>query len=279
MGLKIIALTGFTVQDLEILIATMDRVDLGFLESMFSMPVSQIPLSLLVVNQSNTTTLKSVYPNIKVVNSDTYGLSKSRNIGLRESSKPLLLITDDDVVFKPNFASNVVVYFNNYPTAQVVLHKVIEGTVMRTYPEIGRITDRDGLSGVGSIEISLKRNCLDLFELEFDEHLGLGTNLPLAEETLFIYQLFDKGAILHQSDATITTHEHISSGKRFIEEGVVEARAVLNHLVGKWPDWLWSLKYALWLSKNGYMNLVEAPTIMRRARRGISSYRQSKRLQ
>ena len=69
----------YQVSDIEILIANMNRDDLGFLEVMFS-KTDVTKYNILIINQ--TTTEKQLHTTsrtIKVINVLEKGLSKSRN--------------------------------------------------------------------------------------------------------------------------------------------------------------------------------------------------------
>ena len=99
--------------DIQILIATMNRTDFDFLDAMFVFSDFS-DFDLLVINQtSQDKQLVSNLENVKVVNSLNKGLSKSRNLAIELATKPLLIFTDDDVVFQPGFESHILKAFNS----------------------------------------------------------------------------------------------------------------------------------------------------------------------
>ena len=91
----------YQVSDIEILIATMNRDNLAFLEVMFS-KTDVTKYNILIINQ--TTTEKQLHTTshtINVINVLDKGLSKSRNLALQHATKKLVVFTDDDVVLVP----------------------------------------------------------------------------------------------------------------------------------------------------------------------------------
>ena len=88
-------------ETLEILISTMHKESLTFLEQMFPEGKYQA-YTILIVNQTtNEKQLQSHFPNIRVINSLETGLPQSRNLALKNAIGDICLIADDDVKYKP----------------------------------------------------------------------------------------------------------------------------------------------------------------------------------
>ena len=81
----------------------MNRDNLDFLIPMFP-SANFADFTILIVNQTTEKKLmNSDFPNLKVINSFEKGLSKSRNLALKNATKKILLIADDDVIYLPDF--------------------------------------------------------------------------------------------------------------------------------------------------------------------------------
>ena len=95
----------FKKEDVEIVIATMNRNSLDFLIPMF--PFCHFSeFSILIINQTEENNLlTSEFPSVRVINSFERGLSKSRNLGLENAKGNIILISDDDEIFKKDFDS------------------------------------------------------------------------------------------------------------------------------------------------------------------------------
>jgi len=89
----------YTNETVEIIVATMNRDSLDFLIPMFPF-ASLADFSILIINQTHANAiLTSDFSNIKVINSFEKGLSKSRNLGLKNAQGEILILADDDEVF------------------------------------------------------------------------------------------------------------------------------------------------------------------------------------
>jgi len=98
----------YTASDLEIGIATMNRENLDFLKAMFKQPVDEIPYQILIVNQSKKHQLTSDFPNIKVINDVNFGLSRSRNLAIENTTAKILWFLDDDCEVLENAVHHIV---------------------------------------------------------------------------------------------------------------------------------------------------------------------------
>lgn len=206
----------FTKADVEILLSTMNRQSLDFLEPMF--PFAHFSrFNILIVNQTEETKLlSSGYPNIRVVNSFERGLSKSRNLLLENASKKIGLITDDDVVFMEGFDEKVANGYNFFPNAMVLTFKAhtFEGMPIRKYPEkpVANINALWRL-GISSIEMALNIARVKESGVKFDVRFGLGSSFPLGEEPIFVNELHETGGQISHYPEVIVTHKAVIDSK------------------------------------------------------------------
>jgi glycosyltransferase involved in cell wall biosynthesis len=125
----------FVENDIEILVATMNRTDLDFLSKMF--PFKHFSnYNILIVNQSKTNVLSSDYPSIRVINTYDFGLSKSRNLALQNAVGKILIIADDDIIYQIDFAEKTIVAHNKLDQATVINFCAINknGSYLKKYP-------------------------------------------------------------------------------------------------------------------------------------------------
>ncbi|WP_063650747.1 glycosyltransferase [Aliivibrio fischeri] len=141
--------------------------------------------SVIIINQGTKLTLDS-NDNMTVVNTETRGLSISRNIGLSYcSSGDICILTDNDVCFYSGFdteiknsflstKSDIITFkvndINNEPFKKKYYNKTFHHNEM-------------SIMKVSSIEIALRIDDSIIF---FDERFGLGGNIPIGEENIFL---------------------------------------------------------------------------------------------
>ena len=109
---------------LEVLIATMNRTSLSFIEKMF--PHNKLEnLSLLIINQTKLGhECVSNFENIRVINTYETGLSKSRNLAIKNAIGDICLIADDDVEYVKDFDEIVKEAYHHFKHASIILFKI-----------------------------------------------------------------------------------------------------------------------------------------------------------
>lgn len=206
--------TPFKKEDLEIIIATMNRNSLDFLIPMF--PFCHFStFSILIINQTQENNLLiSDFSSVRVINSFEKGLSKSRNLGLKNAAGKIVLIADDDEVFKKDFDSIITNSYNAYPEATGISFSIEkpDGTSLKKYTAIPKVYPNQlDLFNIISIEISLNKALFDLLNLNFDEDFGLGSRFVMGEEAIFLSDIKNKNGQFVIVPKVIAIHPEIST--------------------------------------------------------------------
>jgi glycosyltransferase involved in cell wall biosynthesis len=178
--------------------------------------------SILVINQSiDNRELASQFESIKVINSSETGLSKSRNLGLKNATKPLIILTDDDVVFADNFADTIISSFNGNPENDVLKFQVqtIEKHFFKNYNHnfIKKLSLLELLNTM-SIELVFQKRVLIENNVFYDEKFGLGATFGLGEENTLLLDLKKAKAIIGYIPEVICYHEELNSSKSMDKE-------------------------------------------------------------
>lgn len=206
--------TAFKKEDLEIVLATMNRNSLDFLIPMF--PFSDFSnFSILIVNQTQENNfLISEFPSVRVINSFEKGLSKSRNLGLKNARGKILLIADGDVVFKNDFDSIIIDTYNKFPSATGInfYAEKPDGTLFkRSLSKTKEKISQLELFNILSIEMTFNNEILAKLELQFDENFGLGSRFKMGEEAIFLSDVQSKNQQLIIEPQAIVIHPHMST--------------------------------------------------------------------
>lgn len=187
-------------------------------------------IEILVVSQGEEQTTKSEVHGIKVIKSDSIGLSKSRNIAIDMARTPWIWFQDDD--FNPSIEKlpPLIDHLQNVKS-NAVLVKVgaqeNKGKYFKDYSRLSRLNILNVFK-VSSIEIVAQTSFIREMNVRFNEKLGLGTDMPSCEENLFIYQLLRKSHGSNPIDyyheilcfhTTIIESRNIDHQKRFVARG------------------------------------------------------------
>lgn len=203
--------------DIQILIATMNRTDFDFLKAMFVFSDFSM-FNLLIINQTSfDKQLKSDFENIKVINSLDKGLSKSRNLAIDNASQPLLILTDDDVVFQSGFELHVLKAFNTDDNHDGFRFEFLNGTgnFAKKYPKhFEEKLSQIEILNTSSVELVFKRESIQRVSLKFDENFGLGTTFSMGEEAIFISDAIKKGLKIGFVPHVLVAHAHLSTSQK-----------------------------------------------------------------
>ena len=242
----------FKNQDLEILVSTMNRNSLDFLIPMF--PFCHFSdFSILIINQTQENILLvSEFSNVRVINSFEKGLSRSRNLALKNAKGKIVLIADDDVVYKKDFDDKIVQAYNQFGNKAVISFSIEKpnGLLFKKYlPNAKMNLSLMELFNVLSIEISINKSVLDKFGVTFDENFGLGSRFEMGEEAVFLSDVKNQNQRIAFVPNVIAVHSEISSNdkfnfvQRYYIQGAFLSRLInVNYFVGLGTKLFFDLK-------------------------------------
>lgn len=229
----------YSVDDIEILVSTINQKSLAFLFKMFPNETWK-RISILIVNQTRTDQLVSNYHNIKIINSREIGLSNSRNVALKNASKEILLIADDDIVYKENFIESILEGFNSVSADVICFQYEIYGKPAKNY--LSRISNDVNwlrLLNTSSVEVALKKE-LVYNTFYFDDKFGKNAPFLMGEEIVFLSDLKNNKYKIGYFPQLILSHNHLTTGfKTPIEQIYYSSGAIFYRIFEK--------KYLLWI--------------------------------
>jgi glycosyltransferase involved in cell wall biosynthesis len=267
--------TAFKKEDVEIVLATMNRNSLDFLIQMFPFcHFSQF--SILIINQTQENNLLiSDFPSVRVINSLERGLSKSRNLGLQKAKGKIILLADDDEIFKKDFDSIISNSHCKYPDATVISFRIEkpDGGLFKKYPNntLENVSQLD-IFNVLSIEISINKAAFDELNIKFDENFGLGSHFLMGEEAIFLTDIKNKKQRIIIESKVIAIHPAISTDdklnfkQRYYVQGAFLSR-VLN------ANYFKELFLKLFFDvKQNRIKISQIPTAIRNASKGKNDF-------
>ncbi|HET8838719.1 MAG TPA: glycosyltransferase [Flavobacteriaceae bacterium] len=246
---------------LEILISTMNRTDLRFLKPMF--PNRELSeFNFLIINQTQPDRiLETNFPNIRVINSFEYGLSKSRNLALKNSIADVALIADDDVVYSPKFDKIILKAFQKYQAASLITFqmKCPNNQHQKKYIHQERkLTTLLRQPKPSSIEMAFRPDDLRKNDLYFNENFGLGAEFPSGEESLLMLEMLRKNLEIYHIPSIIVEHAGESTGSQKGSEKSIWALSGLKYLEYGNRSKLWLLKFVFSLVQKKIISLSKA---------------------
>lgn len=265
----------FSENDLEILIATKNRNNLDFLAFMF--PFEHFSkFNILIINQSNSTILISDFENVRVINVNEKGLSKSRNLAIENASKKICLIADDDVVYFQNFEKQIIAAFNQNTEASIITfnHQREGLDAPQNSSQITFNHSYKSIWNVCSIEIAFQVKDIKENTICFDENFGLGSYFKTAEEYLFLMAAINQRLRTLFYPFVIVSHPLITSGENQGSDSILFARGALFYKTKANLSYIWLLKYVFFLARNEYIDWNECVEKFKTGLSGIRKYKE-----
>lgn len=226
---------------IEFLISTMNQKDLSFLDSIFQ-NFEKNSFNAFIVNQCTNIEPKEIKTpdNIKIISLKDRGLSKSRNLLLRNTDADICVLCDDDLVYHQNCINKIIKSYNDYPDAGIITFKASNPDgldLSYSYPK--KITKHTFATAfrIKSFEITFRPEIVRKAGICFDEKFGLGTRFISCEETAFLFDSIKAGIKSYFIPEPIVTHPDISSGIDYSNHNLVLAKgAALARLFGPYKS-------------------------------------------
>lgn len=263
--------------DFEILISTMFRNDLSFLEKMF--PHEHFSnYNILIVNQTNKDNiLNTNHKNIRVINSFERGSPVSRNLAIKSATAQICLMADDDIVYQPNLKETILNAYYKNPNADIISFEAIndEGKLYTNYPQQG-IHNKKSLKKIFTWVITFKREILIKNTVFFNKHFGVGSTFKGETEYVFLRNAYDKGLKIRHVSKVIVMHPTISSGVLMGSDNAFVAKTALRQRYIGNLSYIWLVKYTLYMWAYRYIKFNQIPQKFKIGLQGISKYKSLK---
>ncbi len=165
----------------------------------------------VIVNQCNKDSEKTIeiYSRrkeklrIKIINTCERGLSRSRNMAIRNSSGDICLLCDDDEVMVDGYEKIILDAYKTNTKADVMLFDVqYEGTNKLLTVPAGKLSFRRILSA-HSVQMSFNRQKIKESGVIFDNKMGAGSGNGGGEEIKFLLDLYKKRTRIYSSNNII----------------------------------------------------------------------------
>ena len=199
---------------------------------------SNVKTDCVIVNQCDTDSYVTLQytdadgnsHNLNYISTTERGLSRSRNMAIKNSTGDICLIMDDDETLDDNYEATILNAYKQHPDADVIAFKVRNSE--KNYNALPKRLRYLGVLRVASYEISFRRDSVTAKGITFDTEMGSGTGHGGGEEVAFLYSCLNKGLIVRYVPEYISTLDPCSdsqwfkgfTSRFFLERGWATAR-------------------------------------------------------
>lgn len=189
--------------NIQVLISTMNQIDIESLVK--DMRVK----SAVVINQvtKNITLPMDIRgDSLTSFSVKERGLSKSRNMAIKNAKADICLIADDDMYYVKDYEQIVSNAYAKYPQADIITFYVDheDPTQAARIQRGGKVSLLKTMKTV-SYQISFRRESITKCDLRMDERFGTGTDLYMGEENIFLFDACRKGLKVYHVPLKIAT--------------------------------------------------------------------------
>ena len=191
---------------LEVLVTTMHQHDFSKYTQM------NLQTDAVIANQTDKNEYAELKINgctVKLISTDSTGLSRNRNIALAHVSQKsdYILFSDDDLIFDDGYEQIILKEFENYPEAEAIKFNIHDLSAtrkisMRRIERFEKATRRN-MSSSGVCGLVIRRDVLTRHNLHFHENFGPGTDNYCGEDTIFLMEMLDKKVRFYRSPIDI----------------------------------------------------------------------------
>lgn len=262
---------------IEILLSTMFKEDLGFLNPIF-IHNNIDDFDLIIVNQTTEDKLLvSDRSNIKIINSFERGSPASRNLAIQNASKDVCLMADDDIVYKPDLKNIIIKAYQSNPNAAMISFEAVDesGKLYTNYYPEG-IHNKKSLKKIYTWVITFNRKVFKENAIYFNHYFGVGSVFKGETEYVFLRNAFDKNLPMIHVAQTIVMHPDENSGRLMGSDNAVFARSALHYRFYGNLSYIWVFKYVFFLIRYNYISFSEILNKIKMGFKGISTYKKLK---
>lgn len=187
--------------------------------------------------------------NIRIFFSKERGLSKSRNMALRNLQADIIAIADDDLYYYDDFDKIVLHYYDNNPGADIVLFNI--DNYEKKYYEKSHRCGRFELSGYISMQITFTKKFISQAGIHFNELFGTGSGFfSNGEECIFLANCYSARAkIFYCANKILNRPEAESTWFNGFDVDYLKSKGAIYYAMSKWLFLPYILRFAFFKRK------------------------------
>jgi glycosyltransferase involved in cell wall biosynthesis len=194
---------------LEVLVSTMHRQNIDLVEKM------RIDTDALIINQCNNNNYtERQFDNnlVRMLSVRERGLSKSRNLAIKNSIADICVIADDDLRYNNGYENIILEAYKKYQDAAVIAFDVPS-----TNKDRPTSTLKEGKVGflksmkIASFQITFNKRYFSNDSHLFNEHFGAGSVYTSGEENIFLANVIKSKMKVYFVNKEIATVDHDES--------------------------------------------------------------------
>lgn len=199
---------------LEVLLSTMNLKN--YKENIKLVHKENITTNSLTINQITNSNIEEFNnANLKeknrIITKNEIGLSRSRNLAIKESKADICILADDDLIYEKDYDKIIKEEYQKNKNIDIICFFVESNNKTRRIKRmITSKIDKLRAMRICSFQITFRRKSIMEHKIKFDENFGAGTYFDRGEETIFLWECINKGLkvkFVNKKIATVNQQE------------------------------------------------------------------------
>lgn len=232
---------------IEILLSCMHQKDASIIQR------THVQSDILIINQCDID-MESKFSFIdargnqcesRMIYTSERGLSRSRNMAIREAKGDICLICDDDELLIDGYVDVIAKAFVKYPETDVITFAL--NYPPKIFPTVEKKVGYIRAMKTNSLQIAFRRRSIVENHISFDVTMGSGSGNGCGEEVRFLFDCLKKGLNIRYVPQVIASVKQEGSkwfdgytNVYFLNKGYSNRK-----LLGLLGAWLYSIEYAI----------------------------------
>lgn len=220
---------------------------------------------------------KTAFGRARLFSTCQRGLTRSRNMAIREARADVCLLGDDDEIFVPEYEQLILQAYHSLSRADVIVFKMQNRPP--SFPDRIQRLRFPKTMRVSSWQISFRRESILRAGLSFDEQLGAGSGNGAEEELKFLLDCQRAGLRIYYVPSVIASVAQSDSTwfHGFTETFFENRGATTRYILGRPLASLYALYY-VWRKKALYSEDISPREALKATFRGIRQNRIGKQI-
>ncbi|QUO31260.1 glycosyltransferase family 2 protein [Faecalicatena sp. Marseille-Q4148] len=181
---------------------------------------TSIDSDVLIINQCDKEDYQEIVVNghlWRMISTTERGLSKSRNMALKNAKGDICLFCDDDELMAKEYTDILINAFSELTDATGIVFNLnrINNKIKKSYYQITEVKEAPLHRAYGSPMLAIKTKAIKDTNINFNEKFGSGTQWGGGEDSLFEHDVRKKGMKIYEYPAEIATVDYSNESKWF----------------------------------------------------------------
>ena len=225
----------------EVLISAMHQKDLSIIDR------SRICSDVLLINQCDRNGAQEEtreYGKVRCLSTTERGLSRSRNMALKNAVGTYCLFCDDDEVLYDGYEKEIEAAYERYPNADLICFQIKRPG--KSYPSKFQKINYIRSLKISSCQISMRLDSVIDAGISFDPSFGSGTPLGSGEENIFMFDCLRRRLKIFYVPVCLgeVAQKNSMWFKGFDEQYFLNRGTIIKRLMGSWFGFLYCLYFA-----------------------------------